>query len=238
MVFALCFSDTQRQLLPVLRGIVSSSYVQIIMFQTEFFSYCQLGFVHISDLSAYDHILFVIALCAMYDPTRSRRELRRLLWLITAFTVGHSITLALSVLNILVFSTQIVEFLIPCTILLTAAANIVSLRNMDAAMTHHQVSYEQLKYGIALCFGFIHGMGFSTFLKSLLGRESNITLPLLAFNIGLELGQILIIAVVAILTFCMTRLLRLQRRDWAFVLSGAAFGVALTLLLKNNPFAG
>jgi hypothetical protein len=81
-------------------------------------------------------------------------------------------------------------------------------------------------------------MGFSTFLKSLLGKESAITLPLVAFNVGLEIGQILIIACVLALTFLATRGLSLSRRDWTLVLSGAALGIALTLMVKNNPFAG
>jgi HupE / UreJ protein len=209
------------------------------MFQTDFFSYVQLGFFHIADLTSYDHILFVTALCAMYDPLRSRAEMHRLLWLITAFTVGHSFTLALSVLNMLTFSTTIIEFLIPVTIFLTAAANMAALRRMNVGTAMATaVSYERLKYAVTLCFGCIHGMGFSTFLKSLLGRETNITVPLLAFNCGLEVGQILIITIIAALTFAATRFLEFQRRDWAFVLSGAAAGVALTLMVKNNPFAG
>jgi HupE / UreJ protein len=203
------------------------------MFQTEFFSYLQLGFTHIADIQGYDHILFVVALAAMYDW----HDWKRLLWLISAFTLGHSITLALSTLNIIVFSSRIVEFLIPVTIFLTACANIVSLRR-NTSTPAQKLTQERGKYVVAMCFGFIHGMGFSTFLKSLLGKETSITLPLLAFNIGLEIGQILIVACVLALTFLVTRGLVLARRDWSLVLSGAALGIALTLMMKNNPFGG
>lgn len=203
------------------------------MFQTEFFSYLQLGFTHIADIQGYDHILFVVALAAMYDW----RDWKRLLWLITAFTIGHSITLALSTLNIIAFSSSIVEFLIPVTVFLTACANIFSLR-MGSPTNAQTLVQERGKYLVALCFGFIHGMGFSTFLKSLLGKESAITLPLFAFNIGLEMGQILIVACVLAQTFLITRSLVLARRDWMLVLSGATLGIALTLMAKNNPFGG
>lgn len=203
------------------------------MFQTEFFSYLQLGFSHIADIEGYDHILFVTALAAMY----TWHDRKRLLWLITAFTVGHSITLALSTLNIISFSSAIVEFLIPVTIFLTACANIAALRG-GTTFPLQSLARERVKYAMVLCFGFVHGMGFSTFLKSLLGKEASIVLPLFAFNVGLEIGQLLIVACILVLTFVMTRFVRLQRRDWSLVLSGAALGIALTLLVKNNPFAG
>lgn len=204
------------------------------MFQTEFFSYLQLGFSHIADIQGYDHILFVLALAAMYDW----HDWKRLLWLVSAFTIGHSITLALSTLNIIAFSSKIVEFCIPVTIFLTACVNIATLRSGAVAPLSRTLAQERGKYLMAIGFGFIHGMGFSTFLKSLLGKEINIIIPLMAFNIGLEIGQILIIMCVLMLTFLMVRGVKLARRDWSLILSGAALGIALTLMLKNNPFAG
>jgi HupE / UreJ protein len=203
------------------------------MFQTEFFSYLQLGFTHIADIQGYDHILFVTALAAMYDA----HDWKRLLWLVTAFTIGHSMTLVLSTLNVIAFSSRIVEFLIPLTIFLTACANVATL-HLGSLTTAQKLVPERGKYLAALCFGFIHGMGFSTFLKSLLGQQSGITVPLLAFNLGLEIGQILIVVFVLTLGFLVVRFLGLAKRDWSLVLSGAALGIALTLMLKNNPFAG
>lgn len=197
--------------------------------QSEFFSYLQLGFSHIADLQAYDHILFVTALCALYDL----RQWRHLLWLVTAFTIGHSVTLALSTLNILIFSSAVVEALIPLTIIATALVNVASLQRQQEYQTNTSRIQEWSKYAMALCFGFIHGMGFSTFLKSLLGREISITMPLFAFNCGLECGQILIVAVILTLGFLVNRYTRLARRDWSLLVSGAALGVALTLVLKN-----
>ena len=210
------------------------------MFQTEFFSYLQLGFSHISDLEGYDHILFVTALCALYDV----RHWRHLLWLVTAFTLGHSVTLALSTLNIITFSSRIVEFLIPVTIAATACVNIAALHRRKAVFEASSESFdttmqgqERAKYAMAICFGFIHGMGFSAFLKSLLGKEAAITLPLLAFNLGLECGQMMIVACLLALMLVMTRFVRIAARDWALIVSGAALGIALTLMLKNSPFS-
>lgn len=204
------------------------------MFQTEFFSYLSLGFAHIADLDGYDHILFVTALCALYEL----RDWRHLLWLVTAFTLGHTVTLALSTLNILTLPSEIVEFLIPITIAVTASLNVIEIQRGRGSAGEWRLSplQEYGKYTTALVFGFIHGMGFSTFLKSLLGKETSIALPLFAFNVGLEIGQILIIACIMALGFVATRVFRLERRDWSLLLSGAAFGVACTLILKNLPF--
>ncbi len=202
------------------------------MFQTEFFSYLQLGLTHIADVQGYDHILFVTALAAMYQW----HDWKRLLWLITAFTLGHSLTLALATLNLVSFSSELVEFCIPLTIFCTACVNIATLRTESSVQAFSLTPLqERSKYAMALVFGFIHGMGFSTFLKSLLGKEINIFLPLFAFNIGLEIGQILIVTAVLLLTVLMVNVVRLRPRDWSLVLSGAALGVALTLMLKTFP---
>src|SRR5690606_36442445 len=124
--------------------------------------------------NGYDHILFVIALCAIY----TLRDWRRVLILVTAFTVGHSITLALATFRIINVRSDVVEFLIPLTILLTAGSNIFKRDD------YFQDRKIQLNYGLALFFGLIHGMGFSNYLREILGKSANITLPLLAFNIG------------------------------------------------------
>jgi hypothetical protein len=150
-----------------------------------FTTYFQLGFEHITDLNGYDHILFLIALCAAYRYT----DWRSILILVTAFTVGHSITLALAVLNIIPVNAVWIEFLIPLTIFITALKNIVlQQRNQPIAAT------TKATYALALGFGLIHGMGFSNFLRSLLGDE--LTFPLFAFNVGLEVGQLIIVAVI------------------------------------------
>ena len=196
---------------------------------TSFEAYLRLGFAHITDLEGYDHILFVIALCAVYGL----RDWRRVLVLVTAFTVGHSITLALATLRLFTYRTEVIEWLIPVTILVTAVANLAAAGKSGEASPSR---YPYARYGLALLFGLVHGLGFSNFLRSMLGREASLVSPLLAFNVGLEIGQLLIVAAVLGVAFVCTRLLGVARRDWNLVVSGAVAGVALTLIQSTWIF--
>ena len=185
------------------------------MFQT----YLQLGFEHILDINAYDHILFVIALCAVY----SIQEWRRILILVTAFTIGHSLTLALSALEIVVFPAEIIEFLIPLTIFATAIFNITH---------HHEVRHMvRLNYLLALFFGFIHGLGFSNFFKALMGPDESIIGPLFAFNVGVELGQLIIVGIAVVASYIVVQKFKNPQREWNLFISGAAAGIALILMM-------
>ncbi|MEL6122610.1 MAG: HupE/UreJ family protein [Bacteroidota bacterium] len=181
--------------------------------------YFNLGLEHILDLNGYDHILFLVALCAIY----TYREWRDVLVLVTAFTIGHSITLALSALNLVVFSSEVIEFLIPVTIFLTALRHII---------TPDQTSSRRSSYALALVFGWIHGLGFSNYFKALLGREESVVGPLFAFNIGVEAGQLVIVAVIMVLSSIVIDGLRFPRRDWSLVISGAAAGISLILAVE------
>jgi len=184
--------------------------------------YLKLGLEHIADLHGYDHILFVAMLCAVY----TFKEWKQVLILITAFTTGHSLTLALATLNIIRVSNDWVEFLIPVTIFITALGNMISGKPGNASA--------RIKYVLALFFGLIHGLGFSNYLRSLLGMHDSIVAPLLAFNIGVELGQILIVLCMLMLT-ALILFFRLKQRDWTLVLAGAGAGIALTLMLERWP---
>ena len=186
-----------------------------------FSSYLQLGFEHIADLNGYDHILFIVALCAIYQL----KEWRKILILVTAFTVGHSITLALAALKVVNVSSEIVEFLIPLTIVLTAVYNVIKKPASKSSLMAY--------YTAALLFGLIHGLGFSNFFRSLLGRESDITMPLLAFNIGLELGQLIIVAAILGINFVMLNTLKVKQREWNLFISGAAAGIAFIMMLER-----
>lgn len=197
----------------------------------EFFIYLGLGFDHITDPRGYDHILFVIALCVIYTI----RQWKKVLILVTAFTIGHSITLALATLRIIDFNTQLVELLIPITILITALSNITSKKADNRFVVREQSPV--LRYTLALVFGLIHGMGFSSYLRSLLGQEANIVKQLLAFNLGLEIGQIFIVGLVLIAAFVAIERLRVQKHDWTLVVSGIVAGMALTLIIQNDYLA-
>lgn len=190
---------------------------------SEFLVYLRLGFEHISDLNGYDHILFIAALCAVYEL----REWKHLLWLVTAFTVGHSVTLALATLDVIRIDGGLVEFLIPVTIFLTALLNIAARRDPEGRRA------EYAKYAMALGFGLIHGMGFSNYLRAILFEEESLFVPLLAFNVGLELGQLAILFVLLLLAHAVVRGAKLPRREWVVALSGAAAGIALTMMIDR-----
>jgi hydrogenase/urease accessory protein HupE len=190
----------------------------------DFWIYFELGREHIADLAGYDHILFVTALCLRYVI----EGWKKILILVTAFTVGHSITLALSALKYLHVSTEWIEFFIPATIVMTSLANVLQ-------KTEENKRASWLIYFLALFFGLIHGLGFSNYLKSLLGKDTNIISQLLAFNIGLEVGQLLIVAAVLLVSVICTRFLKVQRRTYVLFFSGAIFGIALLMAIERFP---
>jgi hypothetical protein len=186
--------------------------------------YLQLGFRHIVDFHAYDHILFILTLCAVYLFS----DWKHIVVLVTAFTIGHSITLALASFNLIYINPGLVEFLIPITILFTAFGNISNRQTDFSKRLYH------LKYFTALIFGLIHGMSFSSYLKSLLGAQENIVKPLFAFNIGLEIGQILIVTCILSIATLFVSYLKTPQREWSLILSGAGLGVSVILIIERS----
>lgn len=190
---------------------------------SEFKLYFKLGNDHILDyVHGYDHILFIIALCCLY----MLRDWKSVLILVTAFTVGHSITLALVALHVIEVNTALVEFLIPLTIFITALSNL--FKKEDSL---HQ-GRVQLNYLYALFFGLVHGIAFA----ETLGLESKrIVLRLLAFNLGIEAGQIVIVMIFLVAAFIFVDLFNVNRRDWKMVISSMIAGMAI-LLMKERMF--
>ena len=186
--------------------------------------YIKLGFEHISDFAGYDHMLFLVALCAIYRI----QEWKSILILVTAFTIGHSVTLVLSSLDILIIQSNIIEFLIPITIFLTALNNVIGSNSKEKRSKMNK------NYVMALFFGFIHGMGFSNYFKALLMDSSSITLPLLGFNIGIELGQIIVVFFIVSVAYIFLNKLKVRHRDWNVFVSGAAAGMSLIFILENK----
>jgi hypothetical protein len=192
---------------------------------SEFQAYLTLGFDHITDPNGYDHILFVVALCAIY----AFREWKKVLVLVTAFTLGHSVTLALSTLKIITYSSAVIELLIPITILITALSNFSENNTTDSKSP-------KLRYPLAASFGLIHGMGFSNYLRSLLGEQESIVLPLFSFNLGLELGQLVIVTIALAIASFFVEVLKIKRLTWNHLISGMVAGMALSLILTNALF--
>lgn len=196
---------------------------------SDFALYLQLGLQHIADLSAYDHIVFLLALSAKYKP----EDWKKLLLLITAFTLGHSATLVLATFEWVSVNTQLIEFLIPVTIILTCLYNVFSDEEPNP-INRRKHSF-QLNYVLVLGFGLIHGLGFSTYLRMLLGKSESIVTPLFAFNVGIELGQIGIVSLFFLILVLSQSVLRIAHRDWKIFISGLAAGISV-ILLSNTVF--
>ena len=193
---------------------------------SRFQAYFEEGAKHILDYAnGYDHIIFVVALCALYLT----REWKQILILVTAFTIGHSVTLALSTLQIISVKVELIEFLIPLTIFITAVSNLFKNENNLSGQGL------QMNYFFAGFFGLIHGLGFSSYLRSILGKDKNIITQLFAFNLGLEVGQLVIVAIFMAAAFILVDLFGLNRRDWKMVISSAIAGIAL-VLMKDNMY--
>lgn len=152
---------------------------------SEFLSFVHLGFRHIVDIEAMDHILFLVALAAIYRF----RDARNALWVVTAFTVGHSITLVLAVTGLVTLPSRLIEFLIPVTIVITGIENIIVADRKRAIWGGR---YRPVFAGV---FGLVHGAGFANYLKALF--VDRIVVPLFGFNVGIELGQIVVLLAAA-----------------------------------------
>ncbi|MEM8845621.1 MAG: HupE/UreJ family protein [Bacteroidota bacterium] len=186
--------------------------------------YLKLGFEHISNLAGYDHILFLVALCAIYKI----QQWKNILVLVTAFTIGHSVTLALVSLDIFTIPSNIIKFLIPTTIFITALHNVIGVKLTE------QPKKMGRNYIMALFFGFIHGMDFSNYFKALLMDDSSILVPLLGFNLGIELGQLLVVFFIVGIAFLFLNVIGAKHRDWNVFISGAAAGMSLLSMLENK----
>ena len=189
----------------------------------DFRFYFGLGWEHIISWAALDHLLFITALAAIY----LLKDWKQVLILVTAFTIGHSLTLVLSVLDIIRFPDKWVEFLIPCTIVITAIVNL-----FQKNFTHKSI---RINYFLALFFGLIHGMGFANTIRFMLAKDQSIALGLLGFNIGLEVGQIVVVAILLLFGYLFVNMFKINRREWVVFLSAGVFGLALKMMLERIP---
>jgi len=190
---------------------------------SDFGFYFVMGWHHIISADALDHQLFILALACVY----SIQDIRRVLILVTAFTIGHSLTLALSVYDVIRFSSKWVEFLIPCTIFITALNNIfqVDRKNKSA----------RINYYLALCFGLIHGMGFANAIRIMLAKDQTIGWGLFGFNVGLEAGQIFVVAIILVIGILFLSVLKVKRHDWVMFLSAGVFALSVNMALERWP---
>jgi len=190
---------------------------------SDFAFYFKLGWEHIISKDALDHQLFILALACVYTI----KDIKRVLVLVTAFTIGHSLTLALSVYDIIRFSSKWVEFLIPCTIFITALNNLFQANYAEKSA--------KINYYLALCFGLIHGMGFANAIRIMLAQDQTIGWGLFGFNIGLEAGQIFCVAIILIIGILFLNYLKVTRRDWIFFISSGVFALSIKMALERIP---
>jgi hypothetical protein len=189
----------------------------------DFLFYFSLGWEHIISWDALDHQLFIAALSAIYILN----DWKQVLILVTAFTIGHSLTLALSVIDVVRFNSNWVEFLIPCTIVLTAISNLFQKKFTAKSI--------RINYFLALFFGLIHGMGFANALRPMLARDQSLGWGLFGFNIGLEAGQIAVVIVLLIIGKIILDIVRVNRREWVIFISAAVFSIALKMVIERIP---
>jgi hypothetical protein len=195
----------------------------LIVNMQDFLFYFKIGWEHIVSLDALDHQLFIAALAAIYVL----KDWRQVLILVTAFTIGHSLTLALSVLDIIRFPNKWVEFLIPCTIIVTALSNLFQKNFSPKSL--------RINYFLALIFGLVHGMGFANTIRFMLAKDQTIAIPLLGFNIGLEIGQIAVVMIILLIAALFLNIFKVNRREWVIFLSAGVFALALKIALERIP---
>ena len=190
----------------------------------DFGFYFGIGWEHIISKNALDHQLFIAAIAAIY----LLKDWKQVLILVTAFTIGHSVTLALSVFDVIRFSSSWVEFLIPCTIIITAVSNLFQKKFTAKSI--------RINYFLALAFGLIHGMGFANSIRFMLASDQSVGWGLFGFNVGLEVGQIVVVVVLLLLAYLIINIFRANRREWVIFLSAAIFSLALKMALERLPF--
>ncbi|WP_392346392.1 HupE/UreJ family protein [uncultured Polaribacter sp.] len=188
----------------------------------DFILYFKMGLNHVLDFNAYDHILFLIVLAVVF----SFNKFKKVVYLVTLFTIGHSITLALAAFGILSINMKLVEFLIPVTIFITGTVNIFTAKQATGGK-------QNINLVLALLFGLIHGLGFSNYFKMMIGRGEDKILPLLEFSLGIEAAQILIVVGILLIGAVLQNFLKVNKRDWILVCSSIVIGFAIQMMLNR-----
>ena len=188
----------------------------------EFIFYFKMGLFHVLDIKAYDHILFLIVLAVVYQF----KQWTKVLWLITLFTIGHSITLALSAYGILNVNANLVEFLIPLTIFITGLMNALTAKKASVGKENQNLFF-------ALFFGLIHGLGFSNYFKIMIGKTSDKLIPLLEFAIGVEAAQIIIVLLILLVGTLAQSIFGVNRRDWILIISSIVIGFSFQMMVNR-----
>lgn len=184
-----------------------------------FGEFLKLGVTHILDINGVDHILFLIGLCIIY----TLKDWKKILILATAFTIGHSLTLGLSAIEIIQANSKLIELLIAASILIVAVMSMITPGSSESLSM-------KWRYASALIFGLIHGIGFSNFFSVMLAGDS-LTVPLLSFNIGVEIAQVIIVLFVLIVSHFITKVI--PKKYYVVAISGILFIWAVKLIIER-----
>ncbi|HRE79375.1 MAG TPA: HupE/UreJ family protein [Flavobacterium sp.] len=196
---------------------------------SEFWLYFNIGLQHVLDIDGYDHVLFLIALTVPY----AFKDWKRVLILVSLFTLGHTLALMLSVFEVVIIKASLVEFLIPITILITAFFHLFTAGKSGKKESITFVAF------VTLFFGIIHGLGFSNYFKSILpGEKVDKLVPLLEFALGIEVAQIIVVLIVLLLSYIVQTFFRFSKRDWTLVMSSFVIGVVLPMIIGSDIWKG
>jgi hypothetical protein len=188
----------------------------------DFILYFKMGLNHVLDFTAYDHILFLIVLAVVF----SFNQFKKVVWLVTLFTIGHSTTLALSAFEVLSVDMKLIEFLIPVTIFITGAVNVFTAKKTAGGTQNTNLIF-------AVFFGLIHGLGFSNYFKMMIGKGEDKVMPLLEFSLGIEAAQIIIVLGILLMGTILQHFFKVTKRDWILVCSSIVIGFAIQMLLNR-----
>ena len=190
-----------------------------------FFIYVNMGINHVLDIKGYDHVLFLLALISPY----AFKDWKRILFLVSIFTVGHTLALVLSVYNVVSVKASLVEFLIPVTILITA---LFALFTAGKTTKKESVTFVA---GVTLFFGLIHGLGFSNYFKTIMiGTPSEKVLPLMEFALGIEVAQLIVVIIGLILAYIAQAVFKFSKREWGLIIASFIIGAVVPMLIENE----
>lgn len=188
----------------------------------DFILYFKMGLNHVLDFSAYDHILFLIVLAVVF----SFHQFKKVFWLVTLFTFGHSITLALSAYEVLNIRMDLIEFLIPLTIFITGVVNIVNSKKTSTKKDNTNLLF-------ALFFGLIHGLGFSNYFKMMVGQEESKLFPLIEFALGIEVAQVIIVLGILIIGTLILSIKKITKNHWVIFCSSIVILISIKMMFER-----
>ena len=188
----------------------------------DFILYFKMGLTHVLDFAAYDHILFLIVLAVVFNFN----QIKKVLWLVTLFTIGHSATLALSAYGILKIDINLIEFLIPLTIFITGVFNVLTAKKSSTGK-------ENINLLFAALFGLIHGLGFSNYFKMMVGKEEDKLFPLIEFALGIEIAQVIIVLAILLLGALILSIKKIKKQYWVIACSSIVILISIKMMIER-----